>query len=169
MVDRHTNPRGKALARELKWIHDALRQDLQIVTRLSQAVLDGVAAGDVQSQVRELSSSSPIWAFRAHCLHFCRFVDMHHKLESAHLFPAVRASDPAMVAVSDRLDAEHATVAAEQHQVEAAIEDLLADDTTAHRDRAAAALRALGADLLAHLDYEEEQLVPLLSTWTSWP
>jgi hypothetical protein len=169
MTEAPTNPRGEALVRQLKWVHDALRHDLKIVSRIVHEINNGMPAADVRDGVTALADGSPIWAFRVQCLHFCQFVHMHHTVESAHLFPAVRESDPAMVAVADRLDAEHATISDQLREVEAAVEALLATDDPASRERATRSLRGLAKQLLAHLEYEEQQLAPLLGTWTGWP
>jgi hypothetical protein len=169
MTEARTNRRGEALVRQLKWVHDALRHDLETVSRIADAITNGMPAADVRDGVTALTGVSPIWAFRLQCLHFCQFVHLHHTVESAHLFPAVRESDPAMVAVADRLDAEHATISDQLHDVEAAVEALLDTDDAATRERATRSLRALAEQLLAHLEYEEQQLAPLLGTWTGWP
>jgi len=155
------------LADQLRWVHDHLRRDLESVTRTAEHVRDGLPVDETATRIRSWATTSPIWALRMNCLSYCRVVHLHHTLESAHLFPALRGSSPELGPVLERLEDEHGTVAREINQVEAAVEALGGDDGPVERERVVAALRALAADLLAHLDYEEEHLVPVLTDWTA--
>jgi hypothetical protein len=169
-----SNPRGEALFEELRWVHRMIRADLAAVRRLAEEVLAGTPADEVRAGLRGLAASGPLWSLRMNCLYYCRFVHSHHNAESHLLFPAVRASRPAMADVVDRLEADHLAVAGLLDEIEAAAGDLTADDPTAGditaaRRRVVDALAALADRLLVHLDYEEEQLGPVLRTWDGWP
>ena len=54
-------------------------------------------------------------------------------------------------------------------EVEAASDDLGEAAEPAARERLVTALRTLSDDLLAHLQFEEEQISGTLATWTRWP
>jgi hypothetical protein len=69
----------------------------------------------------------------------------------------------------DKLEADHAHVSDLLDDVGAAAGDLSAAENPVARQRLVQALETLSADLLAHLQYEEEQISPALRTWTGWP
>lgn len=163
------DPRGVALFEELKWVHRMIRADLGTVRAMAADVLSGLAPQRVKDGVESLATAGPLWSLRVNCLHYCRFVHSHHHGESHLLFPAVRASDPAMEPVVDRLEADHVAVGEDLREVEAATEALLRDDTPDTRLRVSEALATLADRLLVHLDYEEQQLGPVLRTWRGWP
>ena len=53
------------------------------------------------------------------CLRYCSHVHAHHGAEDALLFPVLRAADPSIGSVVDRLEADHARVSHLLHVVEA--------------------------------------------------
>jgi len=69
----------------------------------------------------------------------------------------------------DKLEADHQNVAGLLDEVDAAAAQLAETDSAEHRDRLAIALEQLAADLLVHLDYEEEHTAAILRTWSQWP
>jgi hypothetical protein len=71
--------------------------------------------------------------------------------------------------VVDKLEADHAHVSGLLDEVEAASHQLGQAGEPAARGRLVTALRTLSADLLAHLEYEEEHISGTLRTWTRWP
>ncbi len=85
------------------------------------------------------------------------------------LFPALREANPALNPVVDKLEADHAHVSDLLDEVEAASDKLGEAAEPAARERLVTALRTLSDDLLAHLQYEEEQISGTLATWTRWP
>jgi Hemerythrin HHE cation binding domain len=158
-------PQGEALYEDLLWVHGLLRQDLATVERLAVEVAEGAAAEDVVRKVRALETTGPLWRLRASCLHYCRFVHHHHRLEDRALFPELRRVNPALGPVVDRLQEDHRRVAALLEAVEAAARDLDGDDTPAARLAVASALEALAGHLLAHLELEEESVAETLRRW----
>jgi len=164
-----TNPRGRALFEELKWVHRMVRADLDTVRRMADEVLAGLPAAQLRTGVQSLAAAGPLWSLRVNCLYYCRFVHGHHQGESHLLFPAVRASDPSMGPVVDRLEADHAAVSDLLDDIQAAADALVGEDSLPGRRRVVDALTALADRLLVHLDYEEEQLGPVLSRWDGWP
>jgi hypothetical protein len=156
---------GEALYQDLLWVHGLLRQDLATVERLAVEVASGADAGEIVAGVRTLETTGPLWRLRASCLHYCRFVHHHHRLEDRALFPELRRVNPALSPVVDRLQEDHRRVAARIEGVEAAVAALDAADVPTTRAAVAAALDALGAHLLAHLELEEESIAETLRRW----
>jgi hypothetical protein len=166
---RPPNPRGEALVAELKWVHDMIRRDLTTVRQMAADVQAGLPAEEVGSAIRTLAANGPLWQLRVSCLRYCHFVHSHHHAESILLFPELRRADPALNPVVDKLEADHAHVSDLLDDVGAAAGDLSAAENPVARQRLVQALETLSADLLAHLQYEEEQISPALRTWTGWP
>ena len=143
---------GEALYQDLLWVHGLLRQDLATVERLAVEVAAGSPAEEVVAGVRALETAGPLWRLRASCLHYCRFVHHHHRLEDRALFPELRRVNPALGPVVDRLQEDHRRVAGLLENVEAAAGALDGADTPATRTAVAEALEALAAHLLVHLE-----------------
>lgn len=169
IIDQQESPPREGMFRELLAIHAMLRRDLRLVRRLADNVRDGLSPTDIVAQVRELETSSPLWRLKFGCLHYCRFVHMHHTIEDAALFPMVRKHDPSLRKVVDRLEEDHLTVHHITERIAAAAERLGESATDANRATLVAALQELEDHLLAHLALEEASLGPLLSTWERWP
>jgi hypothetical protein len=158
----------EGLLAELKWVHGMIRRDLETVSQLAQAVRDGLPPFEIDAAIRSLATNGPLWQLKVNCLRYCHFVESHHRAESMALFPAVRARDPHLASVVDKLEADHHVVSGHLAEVEAATRDLGASDSQERRGDLIAALERLSADLLVHLDFEEESLGPVLRTWTLW-
>jgi hypothetical protein len=156
---------GEALYQDLLWVHGLLRQDLATVERLAVEVAGGAAAEEVVAGLRALETAGPLWRLRASCLHYCRFVHHHHRLEDMALFPELRRVNPALGPVVDRLQEDHRRVAGLLEAVEAAAGVLEREDSPQARTAVAEALEALAAHLLAHLELEEESVAGTLRRW----
>ncbi len=146
---------GEAFYEELLWVHGMLRQELELVRSLAARVADGLSAEELRIEVAALKANGPLWALKVNCLHYCRFVHGHHRLEDVALFPALRAADPDIAPVVDRLEADHRVVATQLDEIEAAV---AGED----QQRVIAALDALAQHLLEHLAFEEESIGPTL-------
>jgi hypothetical protein len=160
-------PQGRALFEELLWVHSVVRRDLDTVEQLARAVADGMSGELLVSELRELKTSGPLWQLKVNCLRYCRFVHSHHRLEDVLLFPTLRAADPSIGPVIDRLEADHRRVSDLLDAVEAAAERL-----TAGADARADVVLALGelhGHLLEHLDYEERHSGPVMRRLDSFP
>ncbi|MGG8406966.1 nitroreductase/quinone reductase family protein, partial [Streptomyces sp. 12297] len=96
---------------------------------------------------------------RQHCLAFCESLGFHHTAEDAHVFPALAAEHPHLAGPLERLREEHRTVA----RIRTDLLDLLGRVTTADPGRFLADLDRMSGELRAHLDYEEESLIPVLA------
>jgi hypothetical protein len=154
---------------ELKWVHDMIRHDLGVIRRMAADAEAGRPAGAIRGAIQSLASGSAVWQLKVSCLQHCRFVHSHHTHESMLLFPALRQASPALNAVVDKLEADHAHVSDLLGAVEAASNQLGQAGELSARERLVTALRTLSDDLLAHLAYEEEHISGTLRTWTRWP
>lgn len=101
---------------------------------------------------------------RQRCLAFCQALEFHHTSEDGHLFPGIARHHPHLADTFDRLGDEHRTIARIQGELAA----LLAGVAIAEPRRFRAELEEMSAELNAHLDYEEEALLPLLAD-VPWP
>jgi hypothetical protein len=166
---RNEAPFGVAVHRQLKLIHQMLRNDLTMCRELAADVASGASAGEVRERIAEMRESSPISTLQLNCLYHCRVVHMHHGIEDADMFPALRRSNPDLGAVVDRLESDHRAISTLLDQVEASARDL--DDTsTSHlRDALVTALRDLATRLLEHLAFEEENIAATMRSWERWP
>ncbi|GGP84974.1 hemerythrin domain-containing protein [Streptosporangium pseudovulgare] len=98
---------------------------------------------------------------RTHCLTFCDALHAHHEGEDGALFPHLRTEHPELAETLDRLREEHRTVA----RLISRIRSLLDEGGQGVGDE----LDRLAEELEAHLDYEEEQLVPVLNRMATLP
>jgi iron-sulfur cluster repair protein YtfE (RIC family) len=166
---RPETSRGKALFEELRWVHGMIRRDLEVVEQLAQSVLAGLPAHAIQTEISDLQTNSPLWQLKVNCLRYCRFVHLHHNLEDTAFFPTLRAANPALAPVVDKLEADHRTVSELLDEIEEAAAALDQNDGDAARRRVADGLDALGVQLLTHLDYEEQSAGPTIRRLASWP
>ncbi|MFJ1926376.1 MULTISPECIES: nitroreductase/quinone reductase family protein [unclassified Streptomyces] len=101
---------------------------------------------------------------RQRCLAFCQALEFHHTSEDGHLFPGIARYHHDLADTFARLDEEHRAVA----RIQSALAELLAGIAIAEPDRFRAELARMSAELNAHLDHEEETIVPLLAD-VPWP
>jgi iron-sulfur cluster repair protein YtfE (RIC family) len=140
-----------------------------MIRELAERVLDGAAPEEIRSEIASLQTNSPLWKLRVNCLYYCRIVHMHHRIEDRRLFPALRQTNPALDPVVDRLEADHVRVGGHLDEVEAGVDELVANDEPENRQQLVDALGRLSEHLLAHLEYEEETILPTMRTWDAWP
>jgi Hemerythrin HHE cation binding domain len=153
---------GRALFRELLWVHRMIRRDLEAVERLAREVVDGAPPSDVRAELEELKTAGPLWTLKMGCLRYCRFVHLHHRLEDTALFPLLREANPEVGPVVERLEADHRRVHDLLTGVEEAAGALGEQADTAARRRVAEALELLAGHLLEHLEFEEREAGPTL-------
>jgi hypothetical protein len=147
--------RGRALYELLLTVHAHIRRDLDTVQRLAADVRDGLAPERMREQLRELKRGGMLWQLQVGCLRYCSFVHLHHRLEDRELFGELRAVNPAIAPVVQRLEADHRRVADDLVAVEAAAVALEQDDGSAARQAVVDTLGTLERNLLEHLDFEE--------------
>ncbi|MEV8229684.1 nitroreductase/quinone reductase family protein [Streptomyces sp. NPDC079167] len=101
---------------------------------------------------------------RQRCLAFCQALEFHHTSEDDHLFPGIARHHPHLTGTFDRLRDEHRTVA----RIQGELVTLLAGIAIADPQRFRTELDAMSTELNAHLDHEEESVLPLLAE-VPWP
>ncbi|MFI6798708.1 nitroreductase/quinone reductase family protein [Streptosporangium canum] len=144
------------LAEKLLEIHTWLRSQLRHVRAEADAHF---AARAAHQGPGEPPTPGLGLQLRQHCLAFCESLEFHHTGEDAHIFPALASWHPHLRDTLDRLRDEHRTVSRIQGELRA----LLADIGTADPGRFHAELDRMSEELTAHLDYEEESLLPVLA------
>ncbi len=97
-------------------------------------------------------------------------VTQHHTLETTAVFPHLRAAEPPLAPVIDRLDAEHRVIHGVLETVDTALVAHLGQAAEIHDFTAVdAALDLLTDALLSHLSYEERELLGPLSRHGMFP
>ena len=167
--ERNEAPFGVAVHRQLKLIHQMLRNDLTVCRELAVEVAAGASSAHVADRIAELQANSPIWNLQVNCLYHCRIVHMHHHGEDADMFPALRRSNPDLGTVVDRLESDHRAISVLLDNVESLVRKLDVTATSAERDSLVMALRDLATRLLEHLAFEEENIAATMRGWVTWP
>lgn len=150
------------LADKLLEVHTWLRAQLRQVRAETEAHLAARAAAQGSGAPPPVPGLG--LQIRQRCLAFCRTLEFHHASEDGHLFPGIAHRHPHLTDTFARLRDEHRTVA----RVQAALAALLADVATADPRRFRTELARMSSELNAHLDFEEEALLPLLAD-VPWP
>jgi hemerythrin-like domain-containing protein len=97
------------------------------------------------------------WTLGAFCAAYCRVVSVHHAIEDQQLFRDLKAADESLGPVLERLQHEHEGIANVLGEVDAALVAMVGDEQ--RLDETQTAVEHLSDALLAHLKYEEEQLL----------
>jgi hemerythrin-like domain-containing protein len=152
-------PEQRAPGQHLKEIHDHLRDNMRTLWRLIESASVGrVSASEIAEKADGLVLVANFRRFGTVCGRYCEFVDGHHTIEDAALFPALAARSRELRAVIDRLKAEHGVVHQLLARLVAALQDLARSPDRQNFDAAVAIYRALERVLLSHLSYEEEEI-----------
>jgi hypothetical protein len=141
-------------------IHDHLREELDRVRDLLGQVRRGLlSAGEARAGVHAMTLRQNNWTLGAYCQSYCGFVNGHHSLEDASVFPHLRRAEPDAAPVLDRLRAEHEVIHGLLERVDRALVELVREggDITA-LDTVEEAVDVLADRLLSHLAYEEREL-----------
>jgi hemerythrin-like domain-containing protein len=128
--------------------HRIFREALEVAPRLV-----GDAAADDADRAQLVGS------------YYANILDLlhaHHQAEDVTIFPKMLDRLPEHAEVISGVNAEHEEVLGALDVADQAIASWIADPSTSSRDAAAAALTALQSPLLAHLDHEEKDVVPLI-------
>jgi Hemerythrin HHE cation binding domain len=155
------SPHGRAVARHLIEIHDHLRSELAQIRDLIGQVKDAASAAQVRSAINQMTLRRSSWTLGAYCASYCRIVSGHHTLEDQAVFPHLRAAEPGLAPVLDRLADEHKTIHQVLEDVDAALVEHLR--SAEGFDGLQEAADILSDVLLSHLAYEEAQLVEPLA------
>ncbi|XVV07776.1 nitroreductase/quinone reductase family protein [Actinosynnema sp. CA-248983] len=128
-------PPPGSMGEALKLLHEAFRRELGLIR--AEAAKAGPRVGA---------------QLRVNCLTLCKGLEFHHRAEDAGVFPGLAERHPELEPVLARLREEHVTIARLLEELRAALDG---DGVLAEVDR-------LITELEDHLDYEEQQLIPLL-------
>jgi hemerythrin-like domain-containing protein len=149
---------GSEGQRALVAIHDHLRQELaQLRDVLAQVAAGRTSAVEARSYLARMTIRQNHWTLGAFCAAYCRVVSVHHAIEDEHLFPDLKAADQSLAPVLERLRHEHEGIAGLLEDVDAALVATIEDERGL--DRTQDAVDRLSDVLLAHLRYEEDQLL----------
>ncbi|WP_219514494.1 nitroreductase/quinone reductase family protein [Nonomuraea ceibae] len=122
----------------LKVVHDAFRRELALIR---EEVAESGAGLGAQ--------------LRINCLNLCQGLHFHHTMEDTRMFPHLDGARPDLAPVLARLR--------EEHRVIQELVDELQKVVASGGGDVLAEVERLTAELEAHLDYEEEHLVPVLN------
>ena len=159
---------GRAIAGHLVQVHDHLRAELTQIRDLIGQVRDSeTGVAEARSAINEMTMRSNSWTLGAYCASYCRIVTGHHSLEDQAVFPHLRARDPGLAPVVDRLASEHEIIHKVLEDLDAELVELLRNPGDFSRLQEAADV--LTDVLLSHLAYEEAQLVEPLARHGFYP
>jgi hemerythrin-like domain-containing protein len=156
---------GRAQQQLLRGVHAHLREELQQIRDVVAQVVEGATdIGAARDLINHLTMRQNYWTLGSFCAAYCRVVAIHHTIEDQTMFPGLAAHDPSLAPVITRLSAEHESIAAVLTALDEALVAMVTDEVGL-RDVQASAER-LSEALLAHLAYEEEQLLPVIGRLT---
>ena len=118
-------------------------------------------AARARSVINQMTLRNNRWTLGAYCASYCRIVTGHHSLEDQAVFPHLRAREPGLGPVIDRLASEHEVIHEVLEDLDAELVAMLASPGDFTRLQQAADV--LTDVLLSHLAYEEAQLVEPLA------
>ena len=159
--DAAYSARGRVIAGHLIEVHDHLRAELTQIRDLISQVRDSEGAAEARSAINQMTLRNNRWTLGAYCASYCRIVTGHHSLEDQAVFPHLRAREPGLGPVIDRLASEHEIIHDVLEDLDAELVALLARPGDFTRLQQAADV--LTDVLLSHLAYEEAQLVEPLA------
>ncbi|WP_062648756.1 nitroreductase/quinone reductase family protein [Streptomyces maremycinicus] len=151
----------RTLADKIMEVHTWLRGQLRQVATQAEAHFAARAAHEGPGEPPAPGLGLEI---RQRCLAFCQALRFHHVGEDAHLFPTMARHHPHLADTFTRLTEEHRTVARIQDDLVTLLEGVAIADPGRFRTE----LESMTRELNAHLDFEEETIVPLL-TELPWP
>ena len=142
-------------------IHDHLRGELAQLRDLVEQVAHGHRdAGAARDEIATLTLRQNDWTLGTYCQTYCRMVTMHHTIEDRSMYPRLRAADPTLAPALDRMVEEHLLVHGRLEELDRALVALVGGGEL---DAVRSALTDLEETLLAHLTYEEDELVEPLN------
>ncbi|WP_426504229.1 LLM class flavin-dependent oxidoreductase [Dactylosporangium sp. McL0621] len=156
--------RQRASGQHLIDVHNHLREELtQLQDLVEQVAAGAMDLGRARSMINTMAMRQNNWTLGTYCESYCRVVTTHHTIEDLSLFPRLRAADPGLVPVVDRLEAEHHVIADVLERVDQALVAMVSRPESIVAVRSAVDL--LTDTLLSHLSYEERELVEPLSRY----
>ena len=161
--DRDYSPHERAVGQHLVDVHDGLRGELEQLQGLIEQVATGTLdAAGARSHIATMALRQNNWTLGTYCESYCRIVTTHHTIEDQSMLPHLRARDPRLGPVVDRLQEEHLVIHELLDRVDRALVDLVAGKPDGLSE-VSAAVDLLADGLLSHLSYEERELVEPLA------
>ena len=149
---------GRAGQQTLLAIHEHLRQELAKLREVIHEVREGRStSAEARSYLNAMTMRQNYWMLGAFCAAYCRVVSFHHAIEDQQLFADLEAADQSLGPVLERLKHEHEGIAKVLGEVDAALVAMVEDEK--RLDDTQASVDHLSDALLAHLEYEEDQLL----------
>lgn len=164
-LDTGSTAAGRAQQQLLRSVHAHLREELEQVRDVVAQVVDGATDIDAARHlINHLTMRANYWTLGSFCAAYCRVVAIHHTIEDQTMFPGLAARVPVLAPVIERLSHEHEEIA----EILTALDDALVAMVTDPGGLRQVQERAeqLATELLAHLAYEEEQLLPAIGRLT---
>ena len=153
----------QAWPQHLADIHNALRAELSQLRDVVDQVRRGLLqVGQARSVINTMTMRQNNWTLGTYCETYCRIVTGHHSLEDHSMFPRLRAQDPDVAPVVDRLAEEHVVIHDVLEEVDRRLVALVAAqprDAGEALDELAVQVDVLTDTLLSHLAYEERELL----------
>jgi hemerythrin-like domain-containing protein len=161
VVDPDSTAACRAQQQLLRSVHAHLRDELaQIRDVVAQVVAGQTDVGAARHLINDLTVRSNYWTLGSFCAAYCRVVAIHHTIEDQTMFPGLAAYEPALAPVIARLSAEHETIAEVLTGLDDALVAMVTDAAGLRQVQGRA--EELATQLLAHLAYEEEALLPAI-------
>jgi hemerythrin-like domain-containing protein len=149
---------GRAGQQMLLAIHQHLRQELAKLRDVIQEVREGrSSATEARTYLDTMTMRQNYWTLGAFCAAYCRVVSLHHAIEDQQLFQDLEDADASLGPVLERLKHEHEGIAKVLGEIDAALVAMVEDEQ--RLDETEIAVNHLSDALLAHLNYEEDQLL----------
>ncbi|RKR93171.1 deazaflavin-dependent oxidoreductase (nitroreductase family) [Micromonospora pisi] len=133
-------PDGVSWGAALRTVHDAFRRELALIRAEVAASGPGLGA-----------------QLRVNCLTVCQGLHLHHTGEDAGMFPALAEGRPELAPTMERLRREHQRIAELVDDLRAVLSADGVDPVALLAD-----VERLTDELVRHLAYEEERLIPVL-------
>lgn len=143
-----TEPHVAADTSMMRIVHNALRRDLRRAERV-------LAADPPRSPEQQR-------AVARHLEWMMSFLHAHHRSEDEGLYPLVRDRDPAAAEMLEAMDADHRAIASAIAEVQAAAGCSTGEDGEVRR--LTVAVERLSTVLLPHLEREENEMMPVVSS-----
>lgn len=135
------------MADKLVEVHMWIRAQLRRVRIEADAYFAGQSSAGLSLRIRQ------------YCLAFCTSLHLHHFGEDAVMFPSLEAEYPELRESIQRLREEHRTV----ERIRGELEVVIAGISNANAVRFLAGLDRMTKELEAHLDFEEEAVIPAMA------
>jgi Hemerythrin HHE cation binding domain len=164
-VDVDTTAAGRAQQQLLLSVHAHLRDELTQIRDVVVQVVEGdTDVGAARHLINRLTVRQNYWTLGSFCAAYCRVVAIHHTIEDQTMFPGLASRVPSLAPVIERLSREHEEIADVLVALDVALVAMVTDSAGLSQVQARA--DELATQLLAHLAYEEAQLLPAIGRLT---